>query len=612
MPLLTSIYILYNYFIIFLYSGVIMLSFVKKYLSLLRQDFWLFALLTLPGMIFYFTGLYQLDALTWTTCTIGALNKFAVEFLTISIIISLIHVMGFTKAGVFALVMFLYYVTISADIVLLVYFKERFGVKYLMTLGGAQYQFLLDIRLILYLVFLYIFPFFAVKNMWHKPGRHASAKRIALCAVLLALIAAITPLNFMKGADVFFAEHLMDTTAAGIIKELIADKPQYKKTAELEGAVKEEADKYNLFKPTAFTNQNTYDRIILLTTEAFSNKFIKSFNPAIPSEASDTFDTLVTGYPYASLKSVTLSTLYGLSVIFSGHPNAELSFNNDYPLSLVKILKEKGFKTVFLRGANEEYMNEHIILKSAGFEEIYGAKYFESKPEYAPYVAWWGLTDRRLFDYAVKYLKEHKNDKLFMNILTVDTHVPTGRNDYLGQEYPPLTAPEDGEDLQNLYERPNMPRAFGNYNYDLSLFLVALDEAELLDDRTLLIITADHPFFANLDTGGLFKNYRSVFDEVPMIFISQKPIKEAVSRDSFKSQQDIAPTILGLAGIPAPKGMFGRSIFENTPRTVFNIKDNYIAVKNDGGTRFVPLNSSKKEDKALVSLLYTALTEEEK
>ena len=72
MPLLTSIYILYNYFIIFLYSGVIMLSFVKKYLSLLRQDFWLFALLTLPGMIFYFTGLYQLDALTWTTCTIGA------------------------------------------------------------------------------------------------------------------------------------------------------------------------------------------------------------------------------------------------------------------------------------------------------------------------------------------------------------------------------------------------------------------------------------------------------------------------------------------------------------------------------------------------------------
>ncbi len=587
-----------------------MASFIKKYISLLKQDFFLYALLSLPGLIFYFVGLHQLDAMTLTACTLGALNKFAVEFLTISIIMSLLHVMGFTKASFFAFIFFLYYVTISADIVLLVYFKERFGVKYLMTLGGAQYQFMLDIRMILYLAFLYIFPFLAIKNMWHKPGRHASAKKIALAAVLLVLLALFTPLNFMKGYDVFFSQHLMDTTVAGIIKELLTQKPQYKQMEVLPEDLQKEADKYNLFKPTDFTNKNTYDRIILLTTEAFSNKFIKTLNPKIPSDASDTFDLLIKDYPFASLKSVTLSTLYGLSVIFSGHPNAELSFNNGYPLSVAKILKEKGFRTVFLRGANEEYMDEHIILKSAGFDEIYGAKYFETKPEYAPYIAWWGLTDRQLFDYAVKYLKEHKDEKLFMDILTVDTHVPTGRSDYLGQEYPPLTTPQDDEDLQELYQRANMPRAFGNYNYDLSLFIVALEDAGLFDDRTLLIITADHPFFANLDTGGLFKDYHPVFDEVPMIFVSQKPILENISPDPFKSQQDIAPTILALAGIAAPQGMFGRSIFEDTPRTVFNIKDNYIAVKNASGTRFVPINSSDKEDKALVRLLYGVLTQE--
>ena len=149
-----------------------MTSFIKKYLSLLKQDFFLYALLSLPGLIFYFVGLYQLDAMTWTACTLGGLNKFAVEFLTISVIVSLFHVMGFTRAAFFALILFLYYVTISADIVLLVYFKERFGVKYLMTLGGAQYQFMLDIRMLLYLAFLYLFPFFhrAHDRHIHQPG----------------------------------------------------------------------------------------------------------------------------------------------------------------------------------------------------------------------------------------------------------------------------------------------------------------------------------------------------------------------------------------------------------------------------------------------------------
>lgn len=589
-----------------------MLNFIKKYLSLLKEDFWLYTLLTLPGMAFYFVGLYQLDAFTWTSCTLGLLNKFMTEFLTISILVSLIHVIGFTKAWLFAAVMFLYYITISADITLLVYFKERFGVKYLMTLGGAQYEFMKDPRMIAYLTSLYLFPFFAIKKLWHKPSRHISAKRIALCAVLLVVLALFTPLNFMKGADVFFTQHLMDTTVAGIIKELLAPAPQYKTVDALTKQQQAQADKYNLFKPSSFTNRNTYDRIILITTEAFSNKFIKTVNPNIPKSASDTFDFLLENYPSASLKSVTLSTLYGLSVIFTGHPNAEFSFNTDYPLSMVKLFNKNGFNTVFLRGANEDYMHEDKLLKAAGFKELYGAKYFRTRPEYKNSVAWWGLTDRKLFDFAAQYLKQHQNEKLFMNILTVDTHVPVGRPDYLDQQYPLLTLGEDDTALQKLYSRANMPRAFGNYNYDLSLFLLNLDDSGLIDDRTLVILTADHPFFANLDTGSLFKENNPLFDEVPLIFITKKPILEDISADKFISQQDIAPTVLALAGIPVPEGMFGRSIFDNTaaPRTVFNMKDNYLMVKNENGTRFIPFNSANKEDKAVLSLMYTALKKE--
>ncbi|MDR1123934.1 MAG: sulfatase-like hydrolase/transferase [Elusimicrobiota bacterium] len=596
---------MYNYFIIFRDDkDYKMLNFIKKYLLLLKQDFWLFAILSIPGMVFYFTGLLQLDAADWFTLTVGAFNKFAFEFCTVSILFCLLHVLGLKKRWAFALVFFFYYVTITADIVLLIYFKERFGAKYLPTLAGGQYKFLLDIRMILMLAALYGWPYFAIRKFWlHRRSRHASAKIIAAAAVFMLVLGIISPTALRGGANSFYAAQLLPTTAAQIALDFTARKYPYQEYEILPPDLQTAADEYGLFAPDGFKNNTNYDRIILLTTEALSGKFIKSFNPAIPAAASGVLDRLVHTRPFASLKPSALSTLYGLSVIFSGHPNAELMYKNGFPLSFVKILRDNGWRTVFIRGADEEYMNEHLIFKSAGFDEIYGAGFFERDPRYSGSVAWWGLTDRKLFEYAADYLKRHKDEKLFINILTVDTHVPSGRDDYPGQLYPPVEGEDISAKTAKIYERVNMARAFANFDYDLGLFLNTLWDEGLLDERTLLIITADHPFFANVDTGSLFKNYRPVFDEVPFILVGAKSPDEAVSRDLFKSQQDIAPTVLGLAGLPAPRGMFGRSIFEETPRTAFYIKNGYVIASDAKGTKLVPFSSKKTQDMALLRLL---------
>ncbi len=590
-----------------------MMNFIKKYVSLLKQDFLLFALLSLPGLLFYFIGLHQLEAFTVTTATLGALNKFICEFLTISIIFCFFHMLGFKKRWVFALIMFLYYITVTADIVLLVYFKERFGAKYLPTLGGAQYRFLLDIRLLLYFAAIFILPYFAIKKGWHRSSRHQSAKKIAVSAVLLVALGFISPLKYINGSAAFFAYDLMDTTAINIVKDCYVKKYPYAyydtSLEKLPKDLQNAAERYNLFTDTKFVNQNTYDRIILITTEAFSNKFIKTVNPAIPASASYIYDGLMKSFPSVSLKPVTLSTLYGLSVVFSGHPNAELIFKNKFPISFVSILKDKGFKTVFIRGANEEYMQENVLFKEAGFEEIYGAKHFAALPEYKKYVSWWGLTDRKLFEFTTDYLKDllktNPSQKVFINLLTVDSHVPTGRIDYLGQEYSPVEGDDVSKSVKKLYTRPNMPRAFSHYNYDLGVFLENLSKENVFDDKTMVILTADHPFFANIDTGSLFKDYKPSFDEVPLILISKKYAKETAYSNPFASQQDIAPTVLALAGYAAPKGMFGRSIFENTDRTVFNIKNNYVIVKNAKGSRLIPFNSKHPQDIETLKLLNT-------
>ena len=586
-----------------------MKDFLKKYLLPLKQDIPLFSVLAIPGLVMFLIGLNQFNALGALSLTLGIIIKFVCEFLTLAVIFYFFHFLGVKRIWALALVIFLYYISLCADLAILIYFKERFVSKYLMTLGGANYKFMTDIRLLIIFAILYSLPYFAIKKLWVKTSFKQSTKKLAVTAVLLLLISCISPIKHISTEQAFYTNLLIDTPVINLAKDIISNKPQYQIVQKLPTELEDIAKEYNLFTPTNFKNKNTYKKIILLTTEALSNKFISSFNPNIPPEASSIYDGLLYYYPYASLKPVTLSTLYGLSVIFSGHPNAELSFKNGYPLSFVKLLKDDGFKTVFIRGANEEYMNEHITFKQAGFDEIYGAATFERDPKYAASVAWWGLTDRKLFDFVVEYLKHHKNDeKIFIDILNVDTHVPTGRTDYLGQEYPEIS--DINPKIEALYKKPNMPRAFARHNEDLGRFLKNLQDENLLNEDTLLIITADHPFYANLEGGGIYKGARPMFNEVPIIFISKKPILENISPDLFKSQQDIAPTILGLAGLNTPRGMFGRSIFDNQPHTVFNIKDGYVKISNTSGSKIVPFGSKDKQNKALLELLNTAVTEE--
>ena len=49
---------------------------------------------------------------------------------------------------------FVYYLTLTADLILLWYFKERFGAKYLNTMEGGDYGFLTDWRVISYFILL--------------------------------------------------------------------------------------------------------------------------------------------------------------------------------------------------------------------------------------------------------------------------------------------------------------------------------------------------------------------------------------------------------------------------------------------------------------------------
>lgn len=145
---------------------------IKKYLLFpFKNDWKLLLCLSIPALLLGAFGLNQLGRLT--TANLLALEsiKLVCEFLFLGALLSLLHLLGVKNKWVLATVAFLYYLTMTADLILLWYFKERFGAKYLNTMEGGDYDFLKDWRVISYFAVLASFCIFAAKRYFRQIGR---------------------------------------------------------------------------------------------------------------------------------------------------------------------------------------------------------------------------------------------------------------------------------------------------------------------------------------------------------------------------------------------------------------------------------------------------------
>ncbi|MBQ8032533.1 MAG: hypothetical protein IJ266_01040, partial [Elusimicrobiaceae bacterium] len=136
-----------------------------RFLSLLIKPFqnaWqLLAVLSVPALLLGWFGLSQVGVTQPIYVVPAEIVKFACEFLFLGILLSLLQLIGIKNKWLSGALCFVYYLTMTADLVLLWYFKERFGAKYLDTLQGGDYNFLTDWRVISYLVLLALFSFFS-------------------------------------------------------------------------------------------------------------------------------------------------------------------------------------------------------------------------------------------------------------------------------------------------------------------------------------------------------------------------------------------------------------------------------------------------------------------
>jgi arylsulfatase A-like enzyme len=188
-----------------------------------------------------------------------------------------------------------------------------------------------------------------------------------------------------------------------------------------------------------------------------------------------------------------------------------------------------------------------------------------------------GWVDDVSTDYAIAFMKEHRDEPFSVTVGFKSCHVPLepperAKERFTGEQWRPVPNMEAG--VRAIYRDPPAANAQPatkrptNLNYfrcisaaddNLGRMLDALDELGLAED-TVVVFTSDNGFYLGEHQIG---DKRSAYDEslrIPLLVRYPKRFGRGTTADEMVLNIDLAPTFLELAGVPVPRGMQGRSI----------------------------------------------------
>ncbi len=301
-----------------------------------------------------------------------------------------------------------------------------------------------------------------------------------------------------------------------------------------------------------------YDRIVMLILESVHRDYIHFYNKEIPAEATPYMDALLKRYPRIdNYYSSAIPTTEGLNATF----RSQLLFDGDVDgsdkPSLFRSMQSNGFDGYF-QSASSRYYNSEF----RQYTEQFGMAHYEAREdlEKAGYsgASGWGFHNDEMYRRTIEQLKKLKGQKYFYVTKTLDMHQPYP---YYATKW--ADTPESFRDSQTV-------TIHGMYWVDCTLkaFFKAVEDAGLMDDRTLYIITSDHNPHSGGEYTELVKNEkdRQSIAPIPLIFVSKNlsPL-ENLDNSAYSSQIDIAPTLLCLQGIQPPERFIGRNLLQQYP-----------------------------------------------
>src|SRR5262245_19041509 len=224
-------------------------------------------------------------------------------------------------------------------------------------------------------------------------------------------------------------------------------------------------------------------------------------------------------------------------------------------------MQSLGYRTSFLYGGYGYFDNMNHFFAGNGFD-VQDRRSIES----VRFEHLWGVSDEDLFDHALAYLdRVHATGRPFFTIImTTSNHKPFTFRPGLER----LGIPPEGGG-----------RAAGvRYaDYALGEFLREAEGHPWFDD-TLFVVAADHGARVYGRAEIPLRTY-----EIPLMFYAPKHLAPR-HVDSLVTQIDIAPTVLGLLGLPYEAPFFGQDALSSPAlhRVAFFNHNHDVAIYRDG------------------------------
>jgi phosphoglycerol transferase MdoB-like AlkP superfamily enzyme len=283
--------------------------------------------------------------------------------------------------------------------------------------------------------------------------------------------------------------------------------------------------------------------VVVVSSESFGAEFSKLHGSA--RDWTPNFDSYAKqGLWFANTYASGTRTVRGLEAITSSFP----------PIPTVSILRRPGnqgigswgtvmnglgYQSSFLYGGYGYFDDMNAFFSGNGFEVLdrtdIGAVRFENI---------WGVADEDLFDRAIKlYGEQYRAGRPFFSIImTTSNHKPfTFRT---GLEDQGIKAEGGGRQSGVRYA-----------DYALGYFLREARRQPWFDD-TVFVVVADHGARVYGKEQIPLKTY-----EIPLMVYSPKHIAPR-QIDTLMTQIDIAPTVLGLLGLPYEAPFFGVDVLQ--------------------------------------------------
>lgn len=305
--------------------------------------------------------------------------------------------------------------------------------------------------------------------------------------------------------------------------------------------------------------------VVLVVSESFGAEFSALYGSG--QDLTPNFDAFAKqGMWFAHTYASGTRTVRGLEALTSSIPPIPTVSilrrpNNQNVATWGAVMRQLGYRTSFLYGGYGYFDNMNHFYGANGFEVL-----DRRDIEHVRFENIWGVSDEDLFDRALQHFDalQAAGEPFFSIIMTTSNHKPYTFRPGLGQ----LGIPESGGG-----------RAAGvRYaDYALGEFLRAAQGHAWFDD-TLFVVVADHGARVYGREQIPLRTY-----EIPLMIYAPRHV--APRRiDTLMTQIDVAPTVLGLLGMPYEAPFFGQDVFStpDSERLAFFNHNHDVAVYRDG------------------------------